>query len=154
VSLLDLLPTLLDLVGSLESERLPVDGASLVPLLGGAREPDRVVLSEYHVEKVRAPCFMARRGRHKLVHVHGHDEQLFDLEADPGEWQNLAGRRETASVEAELRDAILTRFDPDAIAAAGAESVRRRELVRRALERNGTTWDFAPVFDAARQYVR
>jgi choline-sulfatase len=154
VSLLDLLPTLLDLVGFPESERLPVDGASLVPLLGGAREPDRVVLSEYHVEKVRAPCFMARRGRHKLVHVHGHDEQLFDLEADPGEWQNLAGRRETASVEAELRDAILTRFDPDAIAAAGAESVRRRELVRRALERNGTTWDYAPVFDAARQYVR
>jgi hypothetical protein len=32
--------------------------------------------------------------------------------------------------------------------------VRRRELVRRALERNGTSWDYAPVFDATRQYVR
>jgi hypothetical protein len=26
--------------------------------------------------------------------------------------------------------------------------------VRRALERNGTSWDYAPVFDATRQYVR
>lgn len=28
------------------------------------------------------------------------------------------------------------------------------ELVRRALERNGTSWDYAPVFDATRQSVR
>ena len=154
VSLLDVLPTLLDLAGLPADERLPLDGASLAPLLEGGREPDRLVLSEYHVEKVRAPCFMARRGRHKLVHVHGHDEQLFDLDADPGEWENLVGRPETAAVESELRAAILARFDPDAIAADGAASVRRRDLVRRALERNGTSWDYAPVVDAAAQYVR
>jgi choline-sulfatase len=154
VSLLDVLPTLLDLVGHPEGERLPLDGSSLVPLVDGGRDPQRTVLSEYHVEKVRAPCFMARRGRHKLVHVHGHDEQLFDLDADPGEWESLAGRPEVAAIEADLREAILARFDPDAIAAEGAASVRRRELVRRALERNGTSWDYAPVFDATRQYVR
>jgi arylsulfatase A-like enzyme len=39
-------------------------------------------------------------------------------------------------------------------AADGAASVRRRELVRRALEANGTSWDFEPVYDASRQYVR
>jgi choline-sulfatase len=154
VSLLDLLPTLLDLVGHPEGERLQLDGSSLVPLVDGDPDPGRTVLSEYHVEKVRAPCFMARRGRHKLVHVHGHDEQLFDLDADPGEWESLVGRPEAAAIEADLREAILARFDPDAIAADGAASVRRRELVRRALERNGTSWDYAPVFDATRQYVR
>ena len=154
VSLLDLLPTLLDLVDFPAEGRLPVHGRSFAGLLDGTAGEPRTVLSEYHVEKVRAPCFMARRGSYKYVHVHGHGSQLFDLARDPGEWQNLAGRPEHAAVEAELRAAILEQFDPDAIAAAGAASVRRRELVRRALEANGTSWDFEPVFDASRQYVR
>jgi choline-sulfatase len=144
VSLIDVLPTLLDVAGV--EERLPVDGASL---LGGG---DRTVLSEYHVEKVRAPCFMARNGRYKLIWIHGHDTQLFDLEADPGEWRNLAG--ELSEVGEELRGLILSRFDPVQIAAAGAESVRRRDLVRRAMDRNGTRWDYTPVFDGTEQYVR
>jgi choline-sulfatase len=152
VSLLDLAPTLLDLAGVPDDERLPVDGRSLAGLLRGGREPDRVVLSEYHVEKVRAPCFMARRGRWKYVLVHGHDEQLFDLEADPGEWTNLVSDR--PDVAAGLRAQILGRFDPDAIAREGAESVRRRELVARATALTGTRWDHQPHFDARRQYVR
>ncbi len=57
-------------------------------------------------------------------------------------------------MESELRAAILAQFDPEAIAADGAASVRRRELVRLALERNGTSWDYEPVFDVSRQYVR
>ena len=154
VSLLDLLPTLLDLVDFPEAERVPLHGRSLVGALDGHGDDARPVLSEYHVEKVRAPCFMARRGRHKYVLVHGFDSRLFDLERDPGEWESLAGRPEVADVEAALRGAILAQFDPDAIAADGAASVRRRELVRRALERNGTSWDYEPVFDASRQYVR
>src|SRR5918994_445390 len=56
--------------------------------------------------------------------------------------------------EDELRALILGEFDPAAIAAAGAESVRRRELVRHAMALNGTRWDHAPVFDATTQYVR
>jgi choline-sulfatase len=80
VSLLDLAPTLLDLAGVPAPDRLPLDGTSL---LG---DEERTVFSEYHVEKVRAPCFMARRGRWKLIELHGHDRRLFDLDADPGEW--------------------------------------------------------------------
>src|SRR3712207_5613722 len=110
------------------------------------------VLSEYHVEKVRAPCFMARRGRWKYVYVHGHDEQLFNLEADAGEWDDRASRE--PEVAAELRALVLERFDPDAIARAGADSVRRRDLIRRANALNGTRWDYSPRFDATTQYVR
>jgi choline-sulfatase len=146
VSLLDLAPTFLELAGAPPAAS---DGSSLLD----ARE-DRIVFSEYHVEKVRAPCFMARKGRYKLIHVHGHDSRLFDLEADPGEWTDLAGRDEHRAIEGELRDAVLERFDPEAIAAAGAESVRRRELIARAMARNDTHWDHQPVFDARRQYVR
>jgi choline-sulfatase len=142
VSLLDLAPTLLELAGV--EPPLPLDGQSLFD------ERERVVLSEYHVEKVRAPCFMARKGRHKLIHVHGHDERLFDVEADPGEWTSL----DLPEVADELRAAILARFDPERIAADGAASVARRELVARAMQRNGTRWEYAPFFDATKQYVR
>ena len=141
VSLLDVAPTLLDLVTA--PERLPMDGGSLL-------EPGGVVFSEYHVEKVRAPCFMVRRGDRKYVYVHGHGEQLFDLAADPDERTNLAGEHDTA----ELRDLILERFDPDAIARDGAESVARRDLIARATALTPVRWDYSPAFDARRQYVR
>lgn len=141
VSLLDLAPTLLDMAGC--SERLPMDGGDLL-------EPSGVVLSEYHVEKVRAPCFMIRRGRWKYIYIHGHGEQLFDLAADPGERKNLGPH----PVADELRTLILDQFDPDAIARVGAESVARRELIARAMAMTTTRWDYSPVFDATKQYVR
>lgn len=154
VSLIDLLPTLLDLVGVPPEHRLPMDATSLLPLLEGSTSGERVVLSEYHVEKVRAPCFMARKGTHKYIHIHGHDSQLFDLAADPGEWHNLAGQPELHELEEMLRGLILARFDPERIAADGAASVRKREVVKAAMARNGTHWDYVPIFDATRQYVR
>jgi len=149
VSLLDLAPTLLDLAGVPAGERLPLDGVSLLD-----EDPERVVFSEYHVEKVRAPCFMARKGRHKLIEVHGHDSRLFDLEADPSERHDLFGSAGVAAIQAELHAAVHARFDADALAAAGAESVPRRALIARALHRNDTHWDHQPFFDATRRYVR
>lgn len=131
-----------------ESERLPAPGRSLF------ERGERAVLSEYHVEKVRAPCFMVRRGRWKYVLVHGHDSQLFDLEADPGEWHNRSGDEALRDVEAELQALVLDTLDPEAIAAAGHASVRRRDLIRRAMARNGTRWDHTPDFDGTKLYVR
>jgi choline-sulfatase len=141
VSLLDVAPTLLDLAGV--DDRLELDGRSLLD-----PDPGRAVLAEYHVEKVRAPCFMVRRGSRKLIHVHGHGEQLFDLERDPAEVRGLDGDAD------DLRALLLAEFDPDAIAADGAASVRRRELVREAMARNGTRWDYSPEWDATTMYVR
>jgi choline-sulfatase len=149
VSLLDVAPTLLELADARLDDGLPADGESLL-----APRHDRLVLSEYHVEKVRAPCFMARRGAYKLIHVHGHDERLFDVDADPGEWEDLSGRPDLRATADELRTAILARFDPARIAAEGAASVRRREPIARAMQRNGTHWDHQPFVDATRQYVR
>ena len=154
VSLLDLLPTLLDLAGVPEEQRLPVDGMSIAGLLDGTDAHQRAVLSEYHVEKVKAPCFMVCQGSHKYIYIHGHASQLFDLDSDPGEWHNLAGQPRLRELEEQLRAMILERFDPERLAADGAASVRRRELVKAAMERNDTHWDYSPVFDATRQYVR
>ncbi len=154
VSLLDLVPTLLDWAGVPMEDRLSMDGVSLAQLIDGTNDGERAIFGEYHVEKVRAPCFMVRQGRYKYIYIHGYDTQLFDLEADLGEWNNLAGQPELQLVEQRLRELILERFDPERIAADGAASVRKRLVVRQALQRNDIHWDYFPYFDATRQYVR
>jgi len=53
-----------------------------------------------------------------------------------------------------MRNLILSQFDPEQLAAAGAESVQRRLVIKEALARNGVHWDYFPDFDASRQYVR
>jgi choline-sulfatase len=154
VSLMDLVPTLLNWAGVPAEVRLPMDATSFAGLIEGSDTAERIVFSEYHVEKVKAPCFMVRKRKHKYIYIHGYGSQLFDLEADPDEWNNLAGQPELQAVEDELRTLILAQFDPDQIAAAGAASVRRREMIRQAMERNDTHWDYFPYFDATQQYVR
>jgi choline-sulfatase len=158
VSLIDLLPTVLDLAEVPKDRRADLDGRSLLPLVTGEEEQDPAdevaVFSEYHLEKVRAPCFMVRRGRWKYVYVHGHDRQLFDLDADPNEWTDVSGRPATAEVEADLHALLLNRFDPEALAAAGAASIPRRVIVAEGMRRNDQHWDYTPVFDGTRQYVR
>jgi choline-sulfatase len=155
VTLMDLVPTLLDVAGVPEEQRVPMHGDSLLGLLeGGSGAEERPIFSEYHVEKVYAPCFMVRKGKYKYIYIHGHDSQLFDFEADPEEWHSLAGKPEMKAVEEELLGLILGQFDPDRIAAEGAASVARREVIREAMQRNDTHWDYEPRFDATRQYVR
>jgi choline-sulfatase len=154
VSLLDLASTLLDLAGVPPEARLPMDGTSLLPLLDGAATGERPVLSEYHVEKVYASSFMVRQGRYKYIYIHGWGSQLFDLVADPGEWHNLAGQPALQAVEAALHARILAQFDPDAITADAEASVARRVVIKEALARNATHWDYTPQFDGTKQYVR
>jgi len=152
VSLADLHPTLCELAGV--TDTVPNDGTSLVPLLEGRAMPERVVISESHAEGIYAPCFMARSGRHKLIYVHGHDRQLFDLGTDPGEWHNLAGDPEHAEVEAALIREIEARFDPDAIERDIRASIVKRTIVRDAMRANGTNWDYEPRVDPSSQYWR
>ncbi|HEX2033158.1 MAG TPA: sulfatase/phosphatase domain-containing protein, partial [Chloroflexota bacterium] len=158
VNLIDLLPTFLDLAGITHQERLPMDGQSLMGLVDGSDAAPRTTFAEMHVEDNPVLCFMVRRGRFKLNLMVGVDAQLFDLQADPGEWHNLIGKPEYASVERELRSAIEERFAFAPIEADVRRSIAARRLIREAMRRNGTLWDYAPHFDpskdALQQYLR
>ncbi|TDE02554.1 choline-sulfatase [Jiangella asiatica] len=161
VSMMDLAPSLVDLAGVAPRDRTPMDAESLLPLLDGdrggsddARAGARVVYSEYHAEKVHAPAFMVRRGDHKYVHIHGHGSQLFDLSTDPSERHDLSSHAVAAGVRAELHALLTERFDPATLHTAAARSVRRRELVKNAMRRNGTRWDHVPPLAADDRYVR
>jgi choline-sulfatase len=148
VSLIDLAPTFLDFARTPASERLEMDGRSLVGLLEGSDAEDWEAISEYHSQGAHTPCFMIRQGDYKYVHIHGYpDRQLFDLSADPGEWNNLAGKPETHDIQARLEARLLELFEPDAIDAAIQESIARRQLIKRAMQASNQRWDAEPRFD-------
>jgi arylsulfatase A-like enzyme len=103
VSLLDLMPTLADLLDAacLES---PV-GRSLAPLLRGEVPEDLVERDLYAVSPLRSEGEDALiRGDLKLITGADRSLELYDLRADPGEHRNLAADR-PKTVAAMLRRA-------------------------------------------------
>jgi choline-sulfatase len=148
VSLIDILPTCLDIAGV--EERLPYDGKSLMGLLDGSDTAERVAFAEVHSEGIHGPCFMIRRGRFKYIYVYGHDEQLFDLATDPGEWNNLADDPSMVHLKENLRGRILATFDPEAIDREVQASIRRRQMIREAMNLTKTRWDVSPHFDGSK----
>jgi len=103
VELIDIFPTLLELAGLPPPERTA--GRSLLPILSAAAPPPEhreAVRSEYYRALGGRPgapggarfagtyATMLRDRRHKLVVYHGTlVGELFDLHADPGEFDNL-----------------------------------------------------------------
>ncbi len=121
VELTDLVPTLLDAVGV----PLPgyLHGKSLLPILNGQADPGKhreFVRSEYH-DVLDLPdgthANMLRNERYKLVHYHGHPTgELYDLEKDPNEFNNLWDDRGSQSLKLALTrhlfDAVMLTTDP------------------------------------------
>lgn len=154
VSLIDLHPTLLDLAGVPTEMRAHLDGQSVLPLLEGKLDRSGPIFCEYHAEGVMNPSIMARLGRYKYHYFHEQPPQLFDLEVDPNEWDNLVGRPDYTDVERALQAAILEQFDVETIVSTMLTRLQQKKIVREAMHRNGTHWDYQPHFDATQQYMR
>lgn len=151
VSLIDVLPTLVDL-GQGPSPAGP--GRSLLPLVAGADEDaaDDVVI-EYLAEGVNAPHLTLVRGDLKFIHCPGDPDQLFDLSSDPDELRNVASEPAYAGVVGTLRAEVRARYDLDELAERVQSSQQRRRLVASALARGtATEWDHTPAYETS--YVR
>lgn len=154
VSLIDLLPTLLDLAGLEAAGAAPIDGQSLVPHLRGEAEYDQVI-GEYLGEGALAPIVMIRRDRYKFIHSPADPDQLYDLVDDPQELRNLAGDPAHAALIAQLRDEADVRWDLSAIEQSVLASQRRRRLVGTANAIGKIqSWDYQPQRDASHEYIR
>ena len=152
-SLIDIAPTLIELAGAPPAQT-PLDGSSLKAQLEGADARDEVI-GEYLAEGAIAPLVMIKRGRYKFVHSPVDPDQLYDLLGDPDETQNLASAAAHVARVREFRAETMRRWDLQALRAAVIESQRRRRLVYEALRLGRyTPWDFQPVRDASRLYVR
>ena len=154
-SLVDILPTLCELAGvDPASYATPLDGTSLVPQLNGAPGSGEVI-GEYLAEGAVAPLVMIKRGRYKFVHSPGDPDQLYDLALDPDEVRNLALVAQHADRIRDFRAEVRQRWDLPGLEAAVIASQRRRHLVNDALRAGRyTPWDFQPLRDASRLYVR
>jgi len=154
-SLVDILPTLCELAGVAANDyATPIDGASLVAQLRGAPGGDTVI-GEYCAEGAIAPLVMIKRGAYKFVHSPVDPDQLYQLNTDPDELHNLAGDPAQAERLAAFRAEAAARWDLPALHAAVLASQRARHLVGGALrEGRYTPWDFQPLRDASRAYVR
>lgn len=72
------------------------------PLQGIAKnDPERIVFSEYHGHGTRASSYMVRRGKWKYIHCCAGPDQLFNLENDPNELNNLYDVQTTVVEELE-----------------------------------------------------
>jgi len=105
-NLVDLGPTMIDLAGA---ESLPdIDGRSLAPIVQGeaAGWPDET-FSEHYPSHGVPPTRMVRRGPWKLVHFDGYRPQLFNLDDDPNEWNDLGEDPQHGQVRDELHARVL-----------------------------------------------
>ena len=155
VSLVDLLPTLVELAGG-DAAALShdIDGRSLKPHLETGEGHDDV-FAEYCAEGAIAPVVMIRRGRYKFIHSPVDPDQLFDLKADPLERRNLAADAEHGETLAALRAEAARRWELAALDSDVRASQARRRLVAAALAKGEVRpWDFQPHRDAAKSYVR
>lgn len=95
ISLIDLMPTFAEIIGTKVPEQ--AQGVSLVNMLkNGEEDKERVVYSEFRGanynllgKKRNVPSRMMRKGNYKFIYTHGVIDQLYNLEEDPNELNNL-----------------------------------------------------------------
>ena len=94
---LDLFPTLLELTGLPLPPAVTLDGQSLVPMMNGLPAEARILTWHYphhHQPELLSPMSAIRLRQFKLLeHLETGSVELFDLETDPAEANNLAPKR-------------------------------------------------------------
>ena len=147
VSLVDLLPTVVDLADSdhgLEILSTRHDGESLVAILDGTRDGRTApTFAEMSGEGLLAPAVAVIDGSHKYIHCDADRPLLFDRATDPLETRNIAGTGAAGAVEERLAAAVEARWDFEAWREDVLESQRRRHLIDRAHARGqAPSWDY------------
>jgi choline-sulfatase len=155
VSLVDIMPTLVELAAGAAKphDEAKSDGRSLVGHLCGTGGTDEVI-GEYTAEGARAPSIMIRRGTLKYIHSPGDPDQLYDIEVDPLERDNLAQNDAHAARIASLRQECARRWNMDEISQAVLASQRRRRYLNDILRAQSVSWDYQPLLEARNQYIR
>lgn len=119
VSLVDVAPTILEWMGVPVPGSLP--GRSLVTLAESPDDPQRPVFSEYHAAGAESGAYMIRQGKWKLIYYVGMEPELFDLENDPEERNDLVPGKKHSDIVGQLTATLRGMVDPeqqDAIAKA------------------------------------
>ena len=122
VESIDLLPTFLEALNSSTSTHR-LEGRSLLPIIKGNQINDwrKSVFSEidYGLHSARdelelcpyeARAFMIRTEKWKYIYYKGFSPQLFNLEKDPNEFEDLGQNQNYEKIRTELKDLLLKRL--------------------------------------------
>ena len=155
VSLVDLLPTLVDMAtdGRGVEYVTPIEGRSLSPHLAGDAGHNEA-LGEYFAEGTDTPLFMLRRESTKAIYSKKDPLQLFDLSNDPDEINNLAQDPGQQSAIQAIETEITQRYDIKVLTEKVLESQRRRALLKTVMQRQSLAWDHEPRGRASESYIR
>ncbi len=118
VSFIDFFPTVVDAVGAeLEDVDADLPGMSIWPIVNGSESPDRIVFAEYHAAMSPCGSYMIRDDRYKYIYFADPEfpPQLFDLDADPTELNDLGQDPNLAAVRERLHAELLSICDPAAV---------------------------------------
>lgn len=113
VSLVDILPSLLGFAGGNPDSELP--GRDLSAVICGRGPCEAApVFSEYHTIGMEHAGYMLKQGRYKYNYYVNQPPQLFDLETDPDELEDVVNDPQYASVRQELDRQLHAVVDPEA----------------------------------------
>ena len=116
VSLLDFYPTILDAAGiepNKDDKARP--GKSLWKIADQNDDVGRVVFSEYHAVGAATGCFMIRKRNFKYVYYVDYPAQLFDLESDPLEQNDLINDPSHVALVREFEKELRHICDPELV---------------------------------------
>lgn len=157
VSLVDLLPTFVELAGgNVDEFKACLDGHSLVGLMeGNDKDWDNVVYCEHSDNSTVAPRFMVRKDDYKYIWCEAYPPLLFDLKNDPAELSNLAGKTEAKEIEAELLQLVEAKWDVKGLRDKIIQSQKQRRLITESMTRGKwESWEKGSTEDPAHQFVR
>jgi len=116
VSLVDIYPTLLDNFGieqTKDEEELP--GVSLLKYFNGEKVEERTVFAESHCVGAKEGIFMVRYKEYKLVYYVGSYPQLFNLQNDPSELNDLANNVDYSDILKVMEGKLREICDPEEV---------------------------------------
>ncbi len=158
VSLADLCPTMADMGGGgAVAEEYGNDHSDsfLMLIEGDMPEWKDRALMEYFGPGVEEPWVAIRKGEFKYVYTRNQAPLLFNVIEDPLETDNLIDQGRYAKLVEELHGILFTGLDLDGATAKAVKSKQTRVFLHSVLKGSeGYRWDYQPLFDATKQYVR
>ena len=111
VSILDISKTI---TNHFDADIQAAQGVTDLPsILNAPTDHERIIFSEYHAAGAVSGAFMIRKGKWKLIYYVGFEDELFDLQNDPEELNNLATDPTYKNVLDELHKQLRKICDPE-----------------------------------------
>ncbi len=156
VSLVDLMPTLLDMAtdGNGWADVTESDGHSLFPMIANQnRDWQHPVIAEFSADGSTGPSRMVRKDGLKYMLLEGVEELLFDLANDPQELNNLVGEPNCQDSLNSLRAIANRDWEPAKMHAKIAQNQAQRLFIHRVTE-GDPTYVYTLSQDDHYKYVR